>query len=113
MQGFDTRIDLEFILNPDTSYSVYSYTFLSYPGTAVCKVYYEKLSRDSIFLEEVENTTVPGMPGLQAMFLKIVNHENTIILKGVWKNPGSDITQGEMVFRRSKKKENKKKKKKD
>lgn len=113
MEGFETRIDLEFILNPDTSYSVYSHTHLSLLGTAICKVYYEKLSKDSIYLEEVEDTTRPGMPGLQAMYLKIVERDNTFLLKGVWKYPGSDEIQGEMVFRRSKKKEVKRKKKKD
>lgn len=105
VRGFETRIHLQFILNPDNSYGVYSYTYSNRKKPIVCKVHYEKISADSIYLEEFEDTTDPANKSFQKIYLKIEQRAKITLLTGKWKYAGSSSWSGDIEFRRRKNKD--------
>jgi hypothetical protein len=97
---------LEFILNPDSSYTVHSYTkLLDNNGKeiwVICDMDYEFMGKDSLYLVETrrifpDDKTTPAC--LQKMYLKIKMRKKILELDGVWRNaspdekcsPGGDI----------------------
>ena len=99
-------IKLKFILNDDV-YSVYSYSdgqdTNGNDTTVVCKVYYELIGKDSIYLEEVEVIQPQNIKPLcmQKMFLKVLKKKKVTILEGLWESePNQCATFGTIRFRR-------------
>ena len=98
------RIYLEFILNPDTTYSVFSYSEgLNSEGkdpTVICKVYYKLLSQDSIYLEELEVIAPKNAAStcLQKMYLRIVRRKKSIQLAGTWNSDTEDCEASGGIF---------------
>lgn len=106
-----TKIDLEFILKADSSYEVYSTTYKGFGNTERCKVYYQKIARDTIYLEEVEsiNNNNPADSVLyQKFILKILKKGNDYILQGLWES--GDGGFGKAIFWKRKTKPNAKSK---
>jgi hypothetical protein len=88
---------LEFILNPDSSYTVHSYSKgFDNQGKAIwviCEVYYKLMGKDSLYLEEIrrvvpDEKTPPSC--LQKMYLKIKVRKKILELDGEWKNASPD-----------------------
>ena len=82
-------ISLKFILNKDSSYSVFSFTKglnLTIPDTTVvCRVI-GQFRNDSLYLEEVQMLLPIGVPPscFQKMFLKINKKKKLTELRGTW-----------------------------
>jgi len=107
-------IYLDFVLNSDSSYSVYSYSKGSLrmikqentiqfqtDSVVVCKVYFKFLSPDSIYLEEIEVVEPKNYadPCFQKMYLKIEIKADKIKLLGTWKaSKCSNKGSGEISF---------------
>jgi hypothetical protein len=85
-------IKLYFVLNKDSSYKVYSYSKgkdLDRRDTIiVCKVLYNRISEDSLYLEEIEvlKPTNPGESCHQKMYLKIKRKDKSLLLEGTWQS---------------------------
>jgi hypothetical protein len=87
-------VDLKFILNEDSSYTVYS-LYKDIDAVNVCEVLYKRINKDSIYLEEKkiikpESNTSPFTK--KRMYLRIEQRKKSILLIGRWisvrKNPG-------------------------
>jgi|GEM_PF-3062846 len=98
-----TAIALRFILNQDSSYSVYSFTKGARPGQqdtiVVCKIA-SRISGDSVFLEEVR-VIVPAdypTPCFQKMFLKIRRTKRSTELNGTWESVGEKCASEGRIF---------------
>lgn len=110
-------INLEFILNPDSTYTVYSFTKVYNPHgkdyVITCRVTYELLPHDSIYLEEKE-TIEPYFDKsncFQKMYLRIKRLKSGIILDGQWETSSPNcLPSGSIYFQRPKKKKIKNKK---
>ena len=106
-QTNQAQIKLTFVLNSDSSYSVYSYS--SGPDsrgndtTYVCAVLFKKISSDSIYLEEmriIKPENVPFVCG-QKMYLKFEKLKRRLTLEGIWKtNPNTCGDSGEIRLSR-------------
>ena len=89
-QTGNNPIKLQFVLNPDSSYSVYSFTKgLNSKGkdtTFVRSVFYRKISEDSIYLEEIRIVKPENVPRgcMQKMVLKRGKRKRSITLEGTW-----------------------------
>ena len=90
-QTDQTPIKITFVLNADSSYSVYSYSSgpssRGHDTTYVCAVFFKKISSDSIYLEEmriIKPENVPFICG-QKMYLKFENLKRRLTLEGIWK----------------------------
>lgn len=92
---------LEFILNADSTYSVFTYSqggpslqndgsglYFREDSIVVCAAYYELLSPDSIYLEEIKVVQPVGhiQACFQKMYLKIQADGEKILLTGTWGN---------------------------
>jgi len=107
-------IFLEFVLNTDSSYSVYSYSkgglrltnqgnkiYFKRDSVVVCKVYFKFLNADSIYLEEIEVIEPKSDIGscFQKMNLKIKIEPNKLLLVGNWSGTGcSHRSFGDITF---------------
>ena len=86
----ESLIELNFRLIGDTSYQIYSYsTGENTKGDKVrvtAKVYYKLISKDSIYLEEIEDLEPPDAKPMcfQKMLLRITKKKKRIILEGTW-----------------------------
>ena len=103
-------IKLYFKLNGDNSYNVYSYSkgldAKRHDTTIVCKVYYESIGNDSIYLEETEVIKPKNAQSvcLQKMRLKIIDKTKEILLDGAWTNNSNECAEyGTITFRQKKK----------
>jgi len=104
-------IKLKFIVTNDTTYSIFSYTNGQDSSgnivELVCKVYYKKISNDSIYLEEIEkispNNATPSC--FQKMYFKIIKKNKVTFLNGVWRNDeiGECNMYGKMTLKRKNK----------
>ena len=96
------KINLKFILNNDSTYSVYSYT-MGLPSkrrdtTVVCRMS-GQFNKDSIYLEEIQVILPEDHPykGFQKMFLTMDKKKKITELKGVWACE-QDNTNGTIYF---------------
>lgn len=97
-------IKLYFKLNPDSSYSIYSYSkgkdIAGKDTIVVCKVLYRKTSSDSLYLEETAvlkpSNAEPAC--FQKMYLKIKREKKLTILEGTWKSEGECNSSGKIKF---------------
>ncbi len=97
--GIRYPIYLEFILNSDSSYSVYSYSqpdaqrwpYKPNDSSVVCKVFYKFTPPDQVYLEEIEaiQPSTVKQDCFQKMFLKVEKKEEKIMLVGTWKSSSS------------------------
>lgn len=101
---FPNPIKLYFVLNKDSSYTVYSYSLgqddKRRDTIIVCKVLYNKISEDSLYLEEIQvlkpiNKT---QTCFQKMYLKIKRKENSIMLEGTWESEKECYSSGKIRF---------------
>ncbi len=98
-----TAISLRFLLNKDSSYSVYSFTkglnSKRQDTIVICKVT-GVFSKDSIYLVEVELVEPRGIPScFQKMALKIWKRKKITELDGTWKSePGNCVSAGTIHF---------------
>jgi len=106
MQDNVTNIRLQFVLNNDSSYTVYSYTKLPRPKqsdtTVICKLI-GFINSDSAYLEEVEiiAPAVSFPSCYQRMYLKIVRKKKFTELRGEWESTGEQCqSSGTISFRR-------------
>lgn len=102
-------IYLDFILNGDTTYSVYSYstgfTLTGKDTSITCLVYYELISQDSLYLEEIEvvGSEKYRSACFQKMYLKITRKEDRIKISGRWKSSSTNCDlSGKITFHKSK-----------
>lgn len=106
--GIKYPMILEFILNADTTYSVFSYSqnlgipFLPKKDSAyVCKVSYRFTPPDEVYLEEIEvvSPSSATQDCFQKMNLKIVQQGGKLMLTGKWKtNSGRCHSSGKVTF---------------
>ena len=86
----EVPINLKFILNEDSSYTIYSAIKGSNAkglDTTVITLVSGQFSKDSIYLEELEVIAPKDIsPCLQKMALRINRKENNTELKGTWKS---------------------------
>jgi hypothetical protein len=102
-------IYLNFLLNADSTYTIYSYSWTTKADgsdtTCVCEVKYQLFGKDSVYLEE-QYVILPRGPAtscLQKMHLKLKVRKNDIELKGTWKTTGSNCeASGYMYFYKKK-----------
>jgi hypothetical protein len=102
--AYKNDMKIEFILNNDSTYTIYSYAGEPYArGNFTdhkCEVTYMILSDENIFLEETkviqpENTTTC----LKKMNLKIVKRKKNITLEGSWQTTYSNCdNKGEILL---------------
>ena len=97
-QTDQTPIKITFVLNTDSSYSVYSYSngpdSRGRDTTYVCAVFFKKISSDSIYLEEMrfikpENVQTDCM---RKMYLKFEKLKRRLTLEGIWKTNSNNCT---------------------
>jgi hypothetical protein len=101
-------IYLDFKLNADSSYTVYSYskskTVNGTDSVVTCLVYYKFLSQDSLYLEEIEviePIKYPTVSCFQKMILQIKPRKKFIELVGQWESTTTICnSSGEINFRR-------------
>lgn len=101
-------IYLEFKLNADTTYSVYSYskglTIKGVDTVITCLVHYELISQDSLYLEEIEAiepNKYLSATCFQKMFLQIKRYKKYIELVGEWESsPTHCNSSGKISFRK-------------
>jgi hypothetical protein len=106
-QTNQTPIKLTFVLNTDSSYSVYSYSngrnSQGRDTTYVCAILFKKISSDSIYLEEmriIKPENVPFVCG-QKIYLKFEKLKRRLTLEGIWKtNPNTCGHSGEIRLSR-------------
>jgi hypothetical protein len=108
-------IRIDFILNPDSTYSVYSYSEgdvifdfkrkgsinLIRDSQIVCKVFYKFSPPDSVYLEEFEVIQPQNLSQnrLQTMYLQIKKHNNKIELAGKWEtDSGTSTSSGKITL---------------
>lgn len=91
-----TIINLEFVLNRDSTYTIYSYTPFEYYkkrkqyyDTIICLVHIERLAADSIILKEIKYLSpIAYSPVcLMKMYLKISYDNDNNLLSGTWESP--------------------------
>jgi hypothetical protein len=89
-------INLKFVLNKDSTYTIYSYTAFDYYkkkkqyfDTSICLVHMERLTADSIILEEKKHLSpIADSPNcFQKMYLKISFDNDQSLLSGTWESP--------------------------
>jgi hypothetical protein len=103
-------IYLNFLLNADSTYTIYSYSWMvkadGSDTTCVCEVAYQFLGKDSLYLEE-QYIILPQSPVqncLQKMYLRLTVRKNNLELKGTWKTTGSNCEDsGYISFYKKKK----------
>jgi hypothetical protein len=90
-------VNLKFILNEDSSYTVYS-LYKGIDAVNVCEVLYKRINKDSIYLEEtkiIKPESNTSRLTKKRMYLKIQQRKKSIVLIGRWiavrKNPGRAI----------------------
>ena len=98
-----TPIKITFMLNADSSYSIFSYSngpnSRSRDTTYVCAVFYRKISSDSLYLEEMRMIKPENVPSdcMQKMYLKLEKRKRGLTLEGSWKaNPDKCSKSGEI-----------------
>jgi hypothetical protein len=107
-------IFLEFILKPDSSYSVTSYSkgginlhtkgdkmVFHKDSVIVCAVYYKYIPPDSVYLEEIKVLQPADIPQtcFQKMYLKIEIEKDKVRLVGDWKSKScSPNSSGKITF---------------
>ena len=100
-----TIIDLKFILNPDSTYQIFSYTREKNANnedtTVICKMIYEIID-DSIYLEEIEQLKSEfGGMYFQRMGLQINKGKKFTTLTGKWESVNNLInSSGKIYFRK-------------
>lgn len=99
------RIDLELIATADSGYKVYSHTFLGKNLENTCLVKYERISADSIYLEEVEEITKveksePSL--LQKFILKISHSAKLPTMSGYWETDTDNFGKAEFWLEKPK-----------
>jgi hypothetical protein len=90
-------IYLNFLLNADSTYTVYSYSWTTKADgtdtTCVCETACKFFGKDSLYLEE-QYIILPQAPiqgnCLQKMYLRLVVKKNDLELSGKWKTTGSN-----------------------
>jgi hypothetical protein len=89
-------IYLNFLLNADSTYTIYSYSWTvktdGSDTTCVCEATCRFLGKDSLYLEE-QYVILPQSPAqacLQKMYLRLAVRKNSLELKGTWKTTGSN-----------------------
>lgn len=98
-----TSIKLQFIVNKDSSYTVFSYTRgLEHHGhdtTVICKVTGE-FGKDSVYLREVTVVLPANYPStcLMEMFLKISRNKKDVELRGVWVSVGDNCDSSGLIY---------------
>lgn len=108
-QKDQSPIKITFVLNSDSSYSVYSYSngpnSRGRDTTYVCTVFYKKISTDSVYLEEMRMVKPENVPHdcMQKMYLKLDKRKKGLTLEGTWKtNPNTCSSSGEIrLFRKN------------
>ncbi len=102
-QQDQTPIKITFVLNPDSSYAVYSYSdgknSRGRDTTIVCAVFYKRISSDSVYLEEMRMIKPENVPTncMQKMYLKLDKRKKGLTLEGTWKtNPNTCSSSGEI-----------------
>lgn len=102
-QQDQTPIKITFVLNSDSSYSVFSYSngpnSRGRDTTYVCAVFYKRISSDSVYLEEMRMIKPENVPTncMQKMYLKLDKRKKGLTLEGTWKtNPNTCSSSGEI-----------------
>jgi hypothetical protein len=97
-------ISLKFTINPDSTYTVFSYTkirgWTKLDSTIVCRVA-GAFTKDSLYLEEVEQVSPQKRRSnfFQLMRLRIVQKKNQVVLQGSWESkPESCDLSGTIYF---------------
>jgi len=89
---FATPTKLVFVLDKDSSYKVYSYSkgkdINNRDTIIVCKVLYNRVSEDSLYLEETEvlKPAYAKQDCLQKMKLRVKRRNRSIQLTGTWQS---------------------------
>lgn len=97
------EIKLRFIVNEDSSYSVFSYSggrnSKNEDTTIICNLA-GQIRTDSVYLEEVEILLPKGIPPacLQKMSLKIIKKKKITELKGSWKSESGNCNWGGTIY---------------
>jgi len=97
------QIDLRFILNNDSSYSVYSFSKFHGSGyrdtTVVCKLN-GQFTKDSVYLEEVEVVLPKDFPPecYQKMYLKINRKKKFTELTGIWESTRTECDKAGTIY---------------
>lgn len=97
-------ITLYFVLNKDSSYTIYSYSkgkdVDGNDTIVVCKVVYKKTSARSLYLEETQVLRPIDAPAtcFQKMYLDVRREDKLSILTGTWKSESYCNHNGKIRF---------------
>jgi hypothetical protein len=100
----DMPITLYFVLNKDSSYTIFSYSWgrdkWGDDTIVVCQVLYKMTSANSIYLEETQvlrpEKAKPAC--FQKMYLNIRREDKLSILEGTWKSENKCNSSGKIKF---------------
>ena len=107
----DIPISIEFILNTDSTYSIYTYTTFNTPGIAsreyIVEADYDLAGNDSIYITEKAVVSGHGFtnPCFQYMRLRFRMTKKIMLLEGEWEAIGRNCF-GDGIIRLSKKRNN-------
>jgi hypothetical protein len=110
LESGNFQIRLKFVLNKDSSYTVFSNSFDNqhFNFNCLCSVSYKRINADSIYLEEqriiepadkvvVGNSQIEACH-LQSMYLRIEKKKKSMVLQGEWISKQWRNRRGEISF---------------
>ena len=103
---YENNLKIEFLLNKDSTYSIYSYAGEPYTRGGftdyVCDMSYLMIDENNIFLKEIGIVKTPNkITCLKSMNLKISQRKKNITMEGVWQTDSNDCdNRGEIRLSR-------------